>query len=80
MVTVVGHRGAAGLEPENTIVSFKRALELGVDNVELDVHLTKDKELVVIHDATVNRTTNGQGYVGNITRGEIRKFDAGKGE
>jgi len=80
LVTVVGHRGAAGLEPENTILSFKRALELGVDNVELDVHLTKDKELVVIHDSTVNRTTNGQGYVGNITLEAIKMFDAGKGE
>ncbi len=80
MVNVTGHRGAAGLEPENTLRSFKRALELGVDQVELDVHLTKDHELVVIHDNTVDRTTNGRGYVGDLTLEEIRRLDAGAGE
>jgi glycerophosphoryl diester phosphodiesterase len=80
MVTVTGHRGVAGLEPENTIRSFKRALELGVDRVELDVHLTKDRKLIVIHDITVNRTTNGQGYVWDYTLEEIKRLDAGKGE
>ncbi|MFQ6075312.1 MAG: glycerophosphodiester phosphodiesterase [Candidatus Bathyarchaeia archaeon] len=80
MVIVTGHRGAAGLEPENTIRSFKRALELGVDQVELDVHLTKDRRLAVIHDTTVDRTTNGHGHVGDLTLEEIRKLDAGKGE
>lgn len=80
LVIVTGHRGAAGLEPENTIRSFKRALELGVDQVELDVHLTKDRRLAVIHDTTVDRTTNGHGHVGDLTLEEIRKLDAGKGE
>ena len=80
MVTTTGHRGAAGLEPENTIRSFNKALEIGVDAVELDVHLTKDKKLAVIHDTTVDRTTDGHGYVGDFTLDEIKKLDAGKGE
>jgi glycerophosphoryl diester phosphodiesterase len=80
MVIVTGHRGAAGLEPENTMRSFKRALALGVDQVELDVHLTKDHELAVIHDATVDRTTNGSGPVQTFTLDEIQRLDAGEGE
>jgi len=60
---IMGHRGAAGLEPENTLLSIERAMEIGVDAVEIDVRLSKDKELVVIHDATVDRTTNGTGPV-----------------
>jgi glycerophosphoryl diester phosphodiesterase len=80
LVIVTGHRGAAGLEPENTMRSFKRALALGVDQVELDVHLTKDHELVVIHDATVDRTTNGTGSIQAYTLDEIQTLDAGEGE
>ena len=79
-VIVTGHRGAAGLEPENTIRSFQRALALGVDQVELDVHLTHDRELVVIHDETLDRTTNGRGPVHAVTLAEIQTLDAGKGE
>ena len=80
MVNVTGHRGAAGLEPENTLRSFQRALDLGVDVIELDVHLTKDQHLVVIHDATVDRTTDGSGAVGDLTLCEIQQLDAGQGE
>lgn len=80
MVLVTGHRGAAGLEPENTLHSFKRAIDLGVDRIELDVHLTKDRKLVVIHDETVDRTTDGHGHVGGFTLEEIRGLDAGMGE
>jgi glycerophosphoryl diester phosphodiesterase len=80
MVEVIGHRGAAGYEPENTLRSFKKALEIGVDIVELDVHLTKDNKLVVIHDEKVDRTTNGRGYVKNYKLSELKKLDAGKGE
>jgi glycerophosphoryl diester phosphodiesterase len=80
MVKVTGHRGAAGLEPENTLRSFQRALNLGVDAIELDVHLTKDQHLVVIHDATVDRTTNGSGAVRDLTLHEIQQLDAGLGE
>ena len=80
MVTVTGHRGAAGLEPENTLRSFRRALDLGVDTIELDVHLTKDQHLVVIHDATVDRTTDGSGAVRDLTLRKIQQLDAGLGE
>ena len=58
---LTGHRGAAELEPENTRLSIQKAIDLGVDQVEIDVHLTRDQHLVVIHDATVDRTTDGQG-------------------
>jgi len=80
MIRVVGHRGAAGLEPENTLRSVRKAVELGVDQVEIDVRMTRDRHIVVIHDETVDRTTNGHGYVKDLTFGEIRKLDAGKGE
>jgi len=77
---LMGHRGAAALEPENTLLSINRALEIGVNAVEIDVHLTRDRELAVIHDSTLDRTTNGTGPVSNYTLSEIKKFDAGKGE
>jgi len=80
MIYVVGHRGAAGVEPENTIRGFRYALELGVDYVECDVHLTKDNQLIVMHDETVDRTTNGTGAIRNLTFAEVRSLDAGKGE
>lgn len=73
----IGHRGAAGTHPENTMVSFRRAMELGVDGVEFDVHRTLDGHLVVIHDPTVDRTTNGTGMVMAMTLDEIRALDAG---
>jgi len=76
----IGHRGAMGYEPENTLLSFKKALELGVDAIELDVYVCKTGELVVIHDDKVDRTTNGKGYVMEKTFDELRSFDAGKGE
>ncbi len=80
MIKILGHRGCAGLEPENTIRAFKKALDLGVDLIEFDVRETKDKKLVVIHDEKVNRTTNGKGYVRGLTFEEIGKLNAGKGE
>ncbi|MEH7306115.1 glycerophosphodiester phosphodiesterase [Neobacillus drentensis] len=73
----IGHRGAAGYCPENTISSFQKALELGADYLELDIQMTKDGELVVIHDSTVNRTTNGKGKVMDFTLPEIQNLDAG---
>ncbi|MEM3747417.1 MAG: glycerophosphodiester phosphodiesterase family protein [Thermoproteota archaeon] len=79
-VLKIGHRGAKFYEPENTLRSFRKALELGVDAVELDVRRTRDGELVVIHDAEVDRTTNGKGLVRELTLEEIRRLDAGKGE
>ncbi len=77
---IMGHRGAAALEPENTLRSIERAIHVGVDAVEIDVHLTRDKKLIVIHDDTVDRTTNGSGTVSSFSLEEIRRLDAGKGE
>ena len=76
-VWVIGHRGAMGHCPENTFVSFERALELGADWIELDVHLTRDRALAVIHDELVDRTTNGHGLVKDHTLAELKKLDAG---
>lgn len=76
----IGHRGASAYEPENTLTSFRRAIELGVDAIELDVRKTKDNELVVIHNADVNKTTNGNGPVNSFTLEEIKKFVTKKGE
>jgi len=80
MVRIMGHRGAAFYEPENTLRSFRRALEMGVAAVELDVQLTKDGRLAVIHDETVDRTTNGTGRVKDFTFEELQALDAGQGE
>ncbi len=74
------HRGARAYEPENTLASFRRAIELGVDAIELDVRKTKDNEIVVIHNADVNKTTDGNGPVNSFTLEEIKKFVTGKGE
>lgn len=76
---VIGHRGAAGLAPENTLASFRRAVELGVDAVELDVHVV-DGEPVVIHDDTVDRTTDGTGALEDHGLAALRELDAGDGE
>jgi len=76
---VVGHRGAAGVLPENTIKGFEYAISLGVTYVECDVHLTLDKHLVVMHDATVDRTTNGTGKIEDLSFETIRNLDAGEG-
>ncbi len=79
-ITVIGHRGACGYEPENTLRSFKKALELGVDVIELDVFLCKSGEVVVIHDPKIDRTTNGKGFVSCLTLEQLQSYDAGKGE
>jgi glycerophosphoryl diester phosphodiesterase len=77
---IMGHRGAAALEPENTLLSIGRAIEIGVDAVEIDVRLSKDKEIVVIHDATVDRTTDNTGPVSSFSVDELKKLDAGKSQ
>ncbi len=76
----IGHRGAAGLEPENTLRSFRRAAEEGADALELDLRVTRDGYLVVLHDPTVDRTTSGTGSVHELTLAEVQQLDAGLGE
>lgn len=76
MSIVLGHRGASGYAPENTLEAFKMAMDMGADGFELDVHLSKDGELVVIHDETVDRTTDGTGFVGEMTLAELKALDA----
>ncbi|WP_244671118.1 MULTISPECIES: glycerophosphodiester phosphodiesterase [Bacillaceae] len=73
----IAHRGASALAPENTLASFEKAIELGFDYIELDVRLSKDKQLVVIHDANVLRTTDGEGLIEDLTVRDIKKLDAG---
>src|SRR5512140_1883598 len=74
---VFGHRGAAGVAPENTLVSFRRACADGADVFELDVHATADGEIVVLHDPTLERTTDGAGPVSTIRFAELERLDAG---
>ena len=73
----IAHRGASGSAPENTLVAFKKALDIGVDAVELDLHGTADGEVVVIHDASLDRTTNHSGRVNHATIETIKRADAG---
>jgi glycerophosphoryl diester phosphodiesterase len=77
LVLRIGHRGAAGTAPENTLASFRRAVSLGVDGVEFDLHRSKDGALLVIHDFTIDRTTTGTGSIADLTAAEIRSYDAG---
>lgn len=74
---VIAHRGGGGAAPENTLNAFTRAIEAGADVIEIDVRATADGELVVLHDAAVDRTTNGAGSVGELTAAQLRKLDAG---
>ncbi|MFC8507840.1 glycerophosphodiester phosphodiesterase [Streptomyces sp. NPDC057411] len=76
----IGHRGVMGVEPENTLRSFVRAEQAGMDVIELDLHLSKDGALVVMHDAEVDRTTDGTGPIAEKTLSELRELDAGDGE
>ncbi|RDW18015.1 glycerophosphodiester phosphodiesterase [Oceanobacillus chungangensis] len=74
---IYGHRGCMGTYPENTLLGFQKAIEQGVDGLELDVQLTKDGEVVVIHDEILDRTTNGNGYIKDFTLLEVKQFSAG---
>lgn len=76
-LSLQAHRGAAGLAPENTLAAFRLAIELGADAAELDLQATKDGVVVVIHDDTVDRTTDGRGCIGDLTLAEIKRLDAG---
>ncbi|MEU1272934.1 glycerophosphodiester phosphodiesterase family protein [Streptomyces sp. NPDC005799] len=76
----IGHRGVMGVEPENTLRSFVAAQQAGLDVIELDLHLSKDGALVVMHDSDVDRTTDGTGAIADKTLEELRALDAGRGE
>lgn len=74
----IGHRGAKGYEPENTLLSFQKAIDIGVDGIELDVHLSSDGAIMVIHDETLDRTTNGKGFVNELSLQELKTFQIEK--
>ena len=74
---IFAHRGASGEAPENTLLAFREAIKQGVDAIELDVQLLRTGELAVIHDETVNRTTDGTGDVAGYNLDDIKKLDAG---
>ena len=80
MPKIIAHRGASAYAPENTIAAFQLALDQGADGIELDVMLSKDNHLVVIHDGAVDRTTDGQGLVRDMTLEELKSLDAGQGQ
>ncbi|MCO7176394.1 glycerophosphodiester phosphodiesterase [Sporolactobacillus kofuensis] len=74
---VFAHRGSKSNRPENTLAAFEEAMRVGSDGIELDVHLTKDKQVVVMHDEKIDRTTNGKGQIKNYSLAELKQFDAG---
>ena len=76
MSIIYGHRGASAHAPENTLEAFALSMEMGAEGFELDVHMSKDGELVVIHDETVDRTTDGTGFVRNLTLQQLKELDA----
>jgi len=76
-VMVIAHRGFSGDAPENTLAAFQKAIEVGCDMMELDVHLSRDGQVVVIHDHSLERTTNGRGKVADYTLEELKQLDAG---
>lgn len=78
-LSVSAHRGSSMLAPENTLATFSKVLEMGVDYIEIDVRTTKDGKLAILHDGTLNRTTNGEGSMKNFTLAELKQLSAGKG-
>ena len=74
---LIAHRGASGYAPENTLAAFRKAVAMGLSFIETDLQLSRDARFVAIHDDTVNRTTNGQGSVHDLTLAELRRLDAG---
>ena len=72
---IYAHRGSSGTHPENTLAAFEEAARLAIHGVELDVHLSKDGRLVVIHDETIDRTSNGVVYVKDLTLADLRAYD-----
>lgn len=77
MVSIYAHRGASGTHPENTLSAFSEALRISVDGIEFDVHLSKDHELIIMHDERVDRTTDGTGAIVDLTLKELKDLSAG---
>src|SRR5699024_5745889 len=77
IMKIIAHRGASTYAPENTLAAFQKALDQQANGIELDVRLTKDNVPVICHDATVNRTSNGKGYIHNMTVSQLKKLDFG---
>ena len=73
---IIGHRGGASIGPENTLACFRKGIEAGADMIEIDIHLTKDGEIVICHDQSIDRTTNGKGKIREMTFDEIRQYRA----
>ncbi|MFA9398269.1 MAG: glycerophosphodiester phosphodiesterase [Clostridiaceae bacterium] len=76
MIKNIAHRGASGEYPENTMISFKKAIDMGCDGIETDVQITKDGELILCHDELIDRTTDGKGLINSYNYKELMKFDA----
>ncbi len=76
---IIAHRGYSDKFPENTMLAFKKAEEFGADGIELDVHLTKDQQIVICHDETIDRTSTGEGYIKDMTLEDIQEFQFNKG-
>ena len=70
----IAHRGAKGYEPENTLKAFQKALDFNADGIELDVHLSADGHIIVIHDETIDKMTNGKGFVNTLSLPELKSF------
>lgn len=76
MTKIIAHRGASGYAPENTMEAFELAVKQKADGIEIDVHLSKDNQVIIMHDETINRTTNGHGYIKDYTFEELQSFNA----
>ena len=77
MTQIISHRGYSAKYPENTMIAFQKAVECGTHGIELDVQLSKDGEVVICHDETIDRTSNGTGYIKDMTVEELKKYDFG---
>ncbi|GEL14293.1 glycerophosphodiester phosphodiesterase [Pediococcus cellicola] len=77
LTKIIAHRGSKGIRPENTLPAFEKAIEEGADGIETDVHMSKDGHLIIMHDETVDRTTNGQGRIMDQTLMQLKTLDAG---
>lgn len=75
---IIAHRGFSGVYPENTMLAFRKAIEIGADGIELDVHLSKDGQVMIIHDEALKRTTGLDGVISDYTRADLEKISAGK--